>query len=165
MTPREASLESTSTQADHPNVAVFPPALIAGAMVVGLLLHGWQPIHPLPAWPARGIGTALFVGSALVGMWGEQVMKRAGTNVRPNLPTTAIVTDGPFRYTRNPLYVSIVGLALGVGFLVNGLWPLVVVVPAVAVLQWGVIAREERYLAAKFGEPYLAYKQRVRRWL
>jgi protein-S-isoprenylcysteine O-methyltransferase Ste14 len=165
MTPQEAALESTATQTDTAHVAVFPPALFAGAMVVGLLLHWWQPIHPFPSWPARAIGAALFVGSALVGMWGERVMKRAGTNVRPNLPTTAIVTDGPFRYTRNPLYVSLVGLSLGVGLLVNGLWPLVVVVPTVAVLQWGVIAREERYLAAKFGEPYLAYQKRVRRWL
>ncbi|MFN8179720.1 MAG: isoprenylcysteine carboxylmethyltransferase family protein [bacterium] len=158
-------MNSTAASVDTAHVAVFPPALFLGAMVVGLLLHWRQPIHPLPSWPARGIGAALFIGSAVLAQWGKRLMIRAGTNVRPDEPTTAIVTEGPFRYSRNPLYVATVGVYLGVALLVNGLWPVVLVVPAILVLQWGVITREERYLAAKFGEPYLAYKKRVRRWL
>ncbi len=92
-------------------------------------------------------------------------MRRAGTNVRPDQPTLALVFDGPFRFTRNPLYLAATGLYLGIALLVDALWPLLLLVPVLAVLRWGVVAREERYLEAKFGEPYRAYKARVRRWL
>ena len=92
-------------------------------------------------------------------------MKRAGTNIRPDQPTLAIVSDGPFRFTRNPLYLALTGLYLSVTLLVDALWPLLSLVPALAVLRWGVVAREERYLEVKFGEQYRAYKSRVRRWV
>lgn len=154
-----------SKSSDSPQVAVFPPLLFAGTVIAGLLLHLWRPIHPLPAWPSRIVGALLAAGAATFALWGERIMKRAGTNVRPDQPTTAIVTDGPFRFTRNPLYIGLIGLYLGVTLLLNSVWPLFLLVPFLIVLQWGVVAREERYLEKKFGEPYLAYKKRVRRWL
>jgi protein-S-isoprenylcysteine O-methyltransferase Ste14 len=92
-------------------------------------------------------------------------MRRAGTNVRPDQPTLAVVTDGPFRYSRNPLYLGLTGLYVGVTLLADALWPLVLLGPLLGVVQRGVVRREERYLAAKFGAPYLAYQARVRRWL
>ena len=92
-------------------------------------------------------------------------MKRAGTNIRPDQPTLALVFDGPFRFTRNPLYMALTGLYLGITLLVNALWPLLFLIPVLGVLRWGVVAREERYLEAKFGEPYRTYKARVRRWI
>jgi protein-S-isoprenylcysteine O-methyltransferase Ste14 len=95
----------------------------------------------------------------------EAAMKRAGTNIRPDQPTLAVVSDGPFRFTRNPLYLALTGLYVGITLLADALWPLLLLVPVLVVLQWGVVAREERYLEAKFGEPYRAYKARVRRWV
>ena len=92
-------------------------------------------------------------------------MKRAGTNVRPDQPSLAIVTDGPFRFSRNPMYLATTGLYLGTTLLVNTPWPLVLLPPMLLILHWGVVRREERYLEAKFGEPYRAYKSRVRRWV
>jgi len=92
-------------------------------------------------------------------------MRRAGTNVRPDQPATAIVVDGPFRFTRNPLYLGLTGLYAGVALLVDALWPLLLLVPLLVIVKWGVIHREERYLEAKFGETYRLYKARVRRWL
>jgi protein-S-isoprenylcysteine O-methyltransferase Ste14 len=124
-----------------------------------------RPVHPLPLLPARLVGVALLVVSGLLARSAEAVMKRAGTNIRPDQPTLAIVSDGPFRYTRNPLYIAITGLYLSVTLLVDALWPLLLLVPVLAVLQWGIVAREEKYLEAKFGEPYRAYKSRVRRWV
>jgi protein-S-isoprenylcysteine O-methyltransferase Ste14 len=92
-------------------------------------------------------------------------MRRAGTNVSPRLPALAMVDSGPFRFTRNPLYVSLVGLYLGVTLLVDALWPLLFLIPAVLVTHYGIVLREERYLEARFADRYRAYRERVRRWL
>jgi len=151
--------------ADSPRVVVFPPLLFGGALAIGLAFHWIWPAHPLPSLPARVVGLALIVASGLLARSGEAAMKRAGTNIRPDQPTLALVFDGPFRFTRNPLYVALTGLYVGIALLVNALWPLLFLIPVLGVLRWGVVAREERYLEAKFGEPYRIYKARVRRWI
>ena len=150
---------------DSSNVAVFPPALFGGTLVLGLILHWLRPVPLLPPVAARLLGVVLLVLSAWLARCAEAAMKRAGTNVRPDQPTLAIVMDGPFRFTRNPLYLATTGLYLSVALMVNALWPLVLLPPVLVVLHWGVIRREERYLEAKFGAPYLAYRARVRRWV
>jgi protein-S-isoprenylcysteine O-methyltransferase Ste14 len=146
-------------------VLVWPPVLYGGAFAVGLILHWLAPITRLPHLPARLIGVlCLFVGAG-VAHSGEKVMHRAGTNVRPDRPATALVTEGPFRYTRNPLYVGLTLMYAGLALLIPALWPLLLLVPVLLVMRWGVIAREERYLERKFGDPYRAYLGRVRRWI
>ena len=92
-------------------------------------------------------------------------MRRAGTNVDPREPSTAIVTDGPYRFTRNPLYLSMALIYAGIACRANAL-PAAMLLPGVlAVVQKGVIEREERYLERKFGGEYIRYKGRVRRWI
>ena len=92
-------------------------------------------------------------------------MRRAGTNVRPDQPSTAIVSDGPFRFTRNPLYLSVATMFVGIALLANSAWFLVLLIPMGLLLHFGVVLREERYLDAKFGAPYKDYRARVRRYL
>jgi len=150
--------------ADTPSVLVFPPFLFGGALALGLLLHWLHPVPVLPVLPARLVGAVLVIGSGLLARAAKAAMKRAGTNVRPDQPTLAIVVDGPFRFSRNPLYLATIGLYTGVALLVNALWPLALLLPMIALLQWGVILREERYLEERFGAPYREYKARVRRW-
>jgi protein-S-isoprenylcysteine O-methyltransferase Ste14 len=150
---------------DSPGVIAFPPLIFGGTLAIGLIAHFLVPIRPFPVMPSRLVGAVLLVGSAVLAKWGESTMRRAGTNVRPDRPTTAIVVDGPFRYTRNPLYLATTGLYVGVTLLVDALWPLVLLPPMLAIIEWGVIRREERYLDAKFGDTYQAYSRRVRRWL
>jgi protein-S-isoprenylcysteine O-methyltransferase Ste14 len=150
---------------DKPGVVILPPLLYAAALAAGLLLHLLMPRQPLTPWVARPLGMMLLIASGALARWGEKTMRRAGTNVSPNEPTLTIVGDGPFRFTRNPLYVSMTGLYLGVTLLVDALWPLLLLVPLVLVAHYGIIRREERYLEAKFGETYRAYNARVRRWL
>ena len=150
---------------DAPGVLVFPPALFAGTLVLGLALHWLRPVSLLPPLPARLAGLVVLVLSWWLVHSAEAAMKRAGTNVRPDQPSLAIVTDGPFRFSRNPMYLATTGLYLGITLLVNTPWPLILLSPMLLVLHWGVVRREERYLEAKFGEPYRAYKSRVRRWV
>ena len=92
-------------------------------------------------------------------------MKAAGTNVDPGKPALAIVRAGPFRFTRNPMYLALCLLQVALGFFLNDWITLLFVVPLALVFHYGVVLREERYLTAKFGEPYLQYKREVRRWI
>jgi protein-S-isoprenylcysteine O-methyltransferase Ste14 len=157
--------EQPYSNADVPGVAVFPPALFAGTLVLGLLLYWMQPLPLLSPRVARASGLLLLILSGWLARSAEIAMKRAGTNIRPDRPSVALVTQGPFRFSRNPMYLAATGLYLAVTLLVNTLWPVVLLIPMLALLQWGVIRREERYLDAKFPEEYPAYRARVRRWL
>ncbi len=91
-------------------------------------------------------------------------MRRAGTSPFPDQPSNALVTDGPFRFTRNPIYLAFTLITVGLAALRNTRWILVLLGPALAVLHKGVIEREERYLEQRFGEDYRRYRRRVRRW-
>jgi len=97
--------------------------------------------------------------------YAHKAMTRAGTNVFPTLPALALVTDGPFRYTRNPLYIAASGVYVGVALWVDGLVPLLLFPLVVILLHYAIVLPEERYLETKFGESYRAYRSRVRRWL
>jgi len=154
-----------SAAADAPGVLVFPPLAYLGTLVLALVLHWFWPRHlPLAPWMRIGGGGLILCGG-LLALWGRNTMVRAGTNVIPTRPTLAIVTAGPFRFTRNPLYVGNLVVYVGLTLSINSLWLLLLLIPMLAILRWGIIAREERYLETKFGDDYLAYKTRVRRWL
>ena len=92
-------------------------------------------------------------------------MRATGTNVDPTLPTTAIVVSGPFRFSRNPLYLALTLVYSGLTLAFNVWWGVVVLIPLLAVMHRGVVVREERYLERKFGERYRQYRSRVRRYL
>jgi protein-S-isoprenylcysteine O-methyltransferase Ste14 len=148
---------------DIPGVITRPPFIYAGALVVGLLLHR---AFPVSVWPdsTRILGWLLIGIATLLVAWAYRVMRRAGTSENPYQPTTALVTEGPYRFTRNPMYLSLTLLYTGIGVLVNALWVLCLLPAVLVVMRYGVIEREERYLERKFGEKYLQYKARVRRW-
>jgi protein-S-isoprenylcysteine O-methyltransferase Ste14 len=150
---------------DTAHVIAVPPLIYGAAFIVGLLLHLACPVYILPPTLARGIGVMCVLVSLPLALTTFRVLSRAHTPVDPRRPTTALVTEGPFRYSRNPIYVALTLLYLGVAFLVNALWILLLAMPALVVLHYGVIAREEAYLARKFGTAYHQYTAQVRRWL
>ena len=155
----------TQQTADNPGVIIFPPLLFAGALVIGLGLEWLVPSHPFPKTVARTLGAVVMIAGIALARWGQSTMRRAGTNVNPREPALAIVVDGPFRYTRNPLYIALTGLYVGIALLFDSCWPLLLLLAVLPLVNVGIVRREERYLEAKFGATYLAYKSRVRRWL
>jgi protein-S-isoprenylcysteine O-methyltransferase Ste14 len=151
--------------ADNPGVIAPPPLIYAGALAIGLLANRRYRLAFLPRGLSRVLGWPLIFGGLVIGTLGFREMKRAGTNVDPREPTTAIVTGGPYRFTRNPLYLSLTLIYGGITTLANAL-PAALLLPIVlAIMRRGVIEREERYLERKFGDEYLDYKGRVRRWI
>jgi protein-S-isoprenylcysteine O-methyltransferase Ste14 len=111
------------------------------------------------------LGIALLVLGVCLFGWFVSALTRAGTPVAPYSQTTAIVTTGPYRLSRNPGYLSMTLIYVGIALVADAPWTLVTLVPAVLVVHFGVIAREESYLERLFGDEYLRYKQRTRRWL
>ncbi|CAA9391541.1 MAG: hypothetical protein AVDCRST_MAG22-661 [uncultured Rubrobacteraceae bacterium] len=150
---------------DNPGVVAPPPLIFAGALVAGLLLHRLRPTPFLSRALSKILGWPLVVGGLLLGLWGFHEMRRAGTNVDPYHPTTAIVEAGPYRFTRNPLYVGMALIYSGISARTNALPPVLLLPAVFAIMRRGVIEREERYLEGKFGEEYLRYKREVRRWI
>ncbi len=147
---------------DHANVIAPPPLIYLGFLAAVYPLDRLMPVAvSAQPWPAL----ALAAVGVVIALAAFNEFRKAKTHVVPHKPTTAIITGGPFAYSRNPLYVALAlfhaALALAWG---NG-WALPLLAPALLVIRYGVIAREERYLEAKFGEEYLAYKSKVRRWL
>ena len=163
----EASGAGGSGAADVAGVVALPPLIFLGFLVAATVLEAIVPlpflaVHALARYLA-GVALAA-VGFVMIGM-GTRRFVAAGTNIPPNLPTTALVVDGIYGRTRNPLYLGTTLVYLGLSVAAGSLWAIVLVVPLVWVMNVGVVAREERYLERKFGDAYRAYKARVRRWV
>jgi protein-S-isoprenylcysteine O-methyltransferase Ste14 len=144
---------------------VRPPIVYPCAIILGLSLHY--------AWPVRLVshavgvplgGTVLLVAIALF-LYAVRTFRAAGTPVPADRPTTTIVRTGPYRWSRNPIYLSFSLLQVGLAFCFSNLWLLATLIPAVALMSFVVIPREERYLETRFPSDYLPYKASVRRWL
>jgi protein-S-isoprenylcysteine O-methyltransferase Ste14 len=150
---------------DHPEVIAFPPALFGGTLAIGLLLHFVFPIHFLPHIIAIALGIVIFASAAWMAVSAFRAMRRVQTAVNPSLPTTAIVSDGAFGFSRNPIYLSATLLYISIVLFFNALWALLLLLPLIVIVQNGVVKREERYLEQKFGDEYLRYKASVRRWI
>jgi len=157
--------QETNRRDDHAGVAFHPPILLLLLIVLGFIGRWQFPARFVPAGWALPIGLVLVVVSLTLFGWAVTTMRRGGASIPTNEPTDTIVQHGPFRLSRNPIYLSMVMLLVGIGFWANSAWFLVLAGLAVILLTRGVIVREERYLERKFGETYLANKRRVRRWI
>lgn len=148
---------------NSPCVIACPPLIFLAALGIGWFLNWLTPLLLPSPWHIAG-GALILAGFSL-GSWGYYALRRAGTAVRPDRPVTALVTDGPYRYTRNPLYIGLTTIYLGIALSTGVLWLLITLVPVLAVMNWKIVRREEQFLEAKFGDAYRNYKVRVRRWV
>lgn len=152
---------------DHPGVIAPPPFIF-----IGFLLAGWGlgdrlalPELAMDDGWRKGLAVGLIVAGLALEAWAGGLFKKAGTNVVPWSPSTALVIEGPYRFSRNPMYVGFALVYLGLALGLNSLLALILLIPCLILMTWGVIAREERYLQARFGQAYGDYRARVRRWL
>jgi protein-S-isoprenylcysteine O-methyltransferase Ste14 len=152
-------------KADNPRVRVPPPLFYALALLVGFFLNRkW----PLPAGDGALIilfASAICVAAVALSASSVRMFRRSRTSIVPVRPATALVVSGPYRFTRNPMYVGLAMLTFGLALFMNTWWPILLLVPVVLVVQKFVILREEAYLTRRFGDDYVAYMRRVRRWV
>ncbi len=146
-------------------VTLRPPFVYLTSILLGVLLHRFWPIGVVPQNMRFVVGIPLLVVSVGLFGWAVGALRRAGTGIRAYEPTTALVTTGPYHYSRNPVYLAFTLFQAGIGAAVNSAWVLGLLIPTVALIIVQVIALEERYLEQRIGAPYLRYKAAVRRWL
>lgn len=140
-----------------------PPLVFAAALAAGWALERARPSGLFARQPVADALLAV-AGLALM-LWAAVTLARARTTVNPYGRASALVTGGPYRFSRNPIYVADALLCAGVALALGWAWALALVPLAVLVVDVGVIRREEAHLAARFGDEYAAYRARVRRWV
>jgi protein-S-isoprenylcysteine O-methyltransferase Ste14 len=166
MTARPQSRAHPDAVPDVPNLGLIrPPRVYLASLVIGALLHFAMPLPFLPQTLNVALGAAHVVVAIALLSYSVAKLRAAGTPVPARKPTTAIVRTGPYRFSRNPIYLAFSLFQLGIAIWVNSLWLLATLVGAVALIHSVVIRREEHYLEQRFGTEYLDYKASVRRWL
>ena len=157
--------ENPVSEPDTAGVVARPPLVFFGSLLAGLGLHQAWPLRLLPGGTHPGWGGVLIAGAIALFVLAVRELRVAGTGIQTCHPTTSLVERGPYRVSRNPIYLAFALLQLGVAVLVNSAWSLGTLIPALGVVRYGVIAREEAYLERKFGDAYRRYARSVRRWL
>ncbi len=148
-----------------PDVIALPPLILGAAIALGLILNYFWPAKVLTRSLAVPLGILIVFVAVAIGILAVREMVTASTPLDVRKRSTRIVTSGVFQQSRNPIYLGMVLLCTGIAFLVDSLWLLGLVPLFAAILQKGVIEPEEAYLERNFGEEYLRYKARVRRWI
>ena len=166
--PRDGRLErspAVTAPSDHPGVWFPPPLWYGLAVLLGVLLNRRWPL-PIPAGSFTTIAGVVFVvGWMALAFASIGRFRRVHTSLIPIRPAKTLVMAGPYRYTRNPMYVSLALLTIAAGLFLTTWWPILLLVPTLVIVQQVVIRPEERYLRRRFGADYEAYTRRVRRWL
>jgi protein-S-isoprenylcysteine O-methyltransferase Ste14 len=153
---------------DYADVVIKPPLLFGGALALGYVLSRYFPLGPGLASPnalALTVGLVFIAAGFALAIRSVQMFRRAGTHVVPGEPATALVTAGPYCFTRNPVYIGFVLVYFGLSIVLTSVWVLLLLAPVLVILQRGVVKPEEAYLERKFGDAYRAYEARVPRWL
>lgn len=152
---------------DSAGIRFPPPVAFVGTLVAGLLLERvlGRPGIPLGNYLEHTAGWLALVAGFAIMLTAVGLFRKSGTDPKPWKTATALVTDGVYRWTRNPMYLGMALAYAGIALLLDSLVTLLLLIPLVFVIQKEVIEREERYMEAKFGDAYRAYKQSARRWV
>lgn len=170
MKPPQSGIPGVSMSTDttsSPSAIPWPPLLIAVVLVAGWLADRLYPL-PWPGlddWPARLVGYGLGLAGIALVAWATVTFRRAGTTIQPHRGADRLITDGPFRWRRNPIYIGHVLIFLGLAELTHNIWFVILAGVYAVAIHWLAILPEERHLEARFGQAYRDYKERTRRWL
>ena len=159
------ALALTAADGDSPRVVGRPPRILLGFIAAGIVLDLVWPMPFLPGALQYWLGGSSIVLGLALFAWACRALRQAGTNIPTCQPAIRIVGHGPYRLSRNPIYLSMATVFLGIATAVDGPWLFGLFLVWLPLMKWGVIRREEAYLDARFGDAYRAYKLTARRWL
>jgi protein-S-isoprenylcysteine O-methyltransferase Ste14 len=151
-----------------PNNKVRPTLLFVAGFIAGWGLQSWLEFNIDGAGAStlqKALGALIVGGGIAVTWWALSTFVRVRTGIMPDRPARQLVTFGPYRFSRNPMFVGFSGIYVGLAVLLNMVWPLVLLPFVIVILTRTVIRHEERYMAMEFGDPYQSYCRRVRRWM
>jgi protein-S-isoprenylcysteine O-methyltransferase Ste14 len=151
--------------ADTPNVRIIPPLVYLTGLVIGSLLTLWFPTKVVPGLVAWGIGGILILCGAILAASAIFNFKSVGTPIRPDRAATTLVIVGPYKLTRNPMYLALAFVYLGIAIAEQSLWAVLLLPVVLAIILNRAIKPEEAFLERRFGSDYLRYRAKVRRWL
>jgi len=154
-----------STNDDHPGVSFPAPLLLAVGFALGVLIQHFTRAIAVPRPLRILVGAPFQIGAMAVNAWAALLFWRFRTSFIPNRASSALIVHGPFRFTRNPVYIALTVLYIGMALCTGYLWALLFLPPALLLIRFYVIGREEQYLERRFGDAYREYKARVRRWI
>ncbi len=159
-------MTETSQQTDRhgPGVRLHPPVIFGISILCGIGIGNLYPLDMPPGLQGSVLGGSIIAVAFAIALWALVQFLREGTDVRPDRPDTALITTGPYSYSRNPLYIVLMLVQITAAIWLNNLWVLLLTPASIVVISRYAIRREERYLEQLFGEEYLEYKKRVRRW-
>ncbi len=155
----------TNREEDRPEVVALPPFIYLAFLLRGFAMDYFRPVTVVPASVQYIAGFAIIALAGVIVVSAVLQFRRASTSFSDFAPATQLVTKGPYRLSRNPSYVALSLLYVGIGMAADNLWIVAGLVPILIVMHYGVIVREEQYLERTFGEEYLQYKASVRRWV
>jgi len=150
---------------DNAGVKLPPPIVYLGLGLIGV---GMEYVIPLSIGidsPVNYLGVGVIIVSIVSLMFVFKFYKRYETEIEPWKTTSKIITTGPYKYSRNPVYIFLCGVPIGLGIAFNTYWALFAFIPALIIVYFTAVKKEEKYLETKFGQEYLDYKAKVRRWL
>lgn len=143
---------------------IMPPTWLVAAVLVMVALHFLLPVAKIVPWPYRCLGVPLLAAGAVLNVWSDQMFKKAKTTVKPFERSSRLITEGPYRFSRHPMYLGMVLILVGLGVVLGSVSPWVVV-PAFVCVAVRFVAVEEKAMEETFGQAYRDYRKRVRRWL
>ncbi len=151
---------------DKPNVAIHPPTIFLAAFIIGFIVRGFAGgALPLPDLIAEAVGGLVLIAALVLIVSSVSAFAEAGETLPPATPSRVLLTEGAYRYSRNPIYLAMVLIGVGFGVATENLWLVLTSVAAGVIINFFVIPEEEAYLERKFGVDYREFKERVRRWV
>ncbi|MBV6657377.1 MAG: isoprenylcysteine carboxylmethyltransferase family protein [Devosiaceae bacterium] len=150
---------------DRPNLFPWPPVLLGIAVLVGLSLRELYPVPIASSTVSQGLGVVMIAGALALDVWASLTFRKAKTTILPHRGSDALVTGGPFAFSRNPIYLGNLLILGGLGLLLGSVWHIALIAPLGIAINRLAIAREEAHLSARFPDAWQAYSSKVRRWV
>lgn len=144
---------------------ILPPTYFFFCLIIAIALHFLLPIKQIINSPYNWLGFLFLIIGGVLNIWADQIFKKSQTTIKPSEKPTTFIQTGPYKFSRNPMYLGVSSLLLGIGFILGSVTSFVGFILFIILIEVIFIPEEEKNLQAQFGEEYEAYKQKVRRWI